>query len=95
MSVTLRNVNPLGQVDLPIAHRQGEPFGTEGVGCLEPGEVFDVSDEVAGREPSTSVDPETGEDVIDPGFGLLAQVGNYERVVAAPAKTKTSKGEGA
>lgn len=41
----LRNVNPLGQVDLPLVGRQGPPLGEEGVGCLEPGEVFEVSAE--------------------------------------------------
>lgn len=40
----LRNTNPLGQVDLPLIYRQGEPFGVEGSGCLEPGEVFEVTD---------------------------------------------------
>jgi hypothetical protein len=41
----LRNTNPLGAVDLPLIGRQGEPFGEEGVGCLEPGEVFEIDDE--------------------------------------------------
>lgn len=41
----LRNINPLGAVDLPLIGRQGEPFGEEGVGCLEPGEVFEIDDE--------------------------------------------------
>lgn len=41
----LRNTNPLGAVDLPLIGRQGEPIGEEGVGCLEPGEVFEIDDE--------------------------------------------------
>ena len=41
-TVLLRNVNPLGQVDVPALQRQGEPLGTEGSGCLEPGEIFEV-----------------------------------------------------
>lgn len=45
----LKNINPLGQVDVPLLRRQGEPFGVEGSGCLEPGEVFEVSPEVAKR----------------------------------------------
>lgn len=41
----LRNINPVGQVDLPLIGRQGEPFGEEGKGCLEAGEVFEIDDE--------------------------------------------------
>lgn len=74
--VTLRNINPIGQVDLPLIARQGEPLGQHGIGCLEPGEEFDVPATVAGRAPSG--DP-AGDDY-DPGEGLLAQVGNYEHV---------------
>lgn len=43
----LRNTNPLGQVDLPLIGRQGDPLGQAGSGCLEPGEEFDVSDDHA------------------------------------------------
>lgn len=43
----LRNINPIGLVDVPLLYRQGEPFDTEGVGCLQPGEVFDVTAEQA------------------------------------------------
>lgn len=39
----LRNVNPLGAVDLPLIWRQGEPFGQTGSGCLEPDEEFETS----------------------------------------------------
>jgi hypothetical protein len=46
-TVKLRNVNPLGQVDLPLLRREGEPFGEPGAGCLEPGEVFDCPAEFA------------------------------------------------
>lgn len=43
---------------------------------LEAGEEFEVSAEHAGRAPE-------GDDL---GFGLLAQVGNYELVVETPKK---------
>lgn len=43
----LRNINPLGQVDVPLLGRQGDPVGEEGRGCLEPGEVFEVPKEIA------------------------------------------------
>ena len=82
-TVKLRNINPLGQVDLPLLRREGEPFDTEGRGCLEPGEVFDCPAHLAGRAPSGT----SGEADWDPGEGLLAQVGNYELVTA----TKTEK----
>lgn len=72
----LKNVNPLGQVDVPILRRQGEPFGVEGAGCLEPGEVFETTDEVAGKPPKGT----PGEKGYHPGSGLLAQVDNYELV---------------
>jgi hypothetical protein len=45
----LRHINPMGHVDVPLLRRQGEPFGEEGSGCLEPGEVFEVSDDIAER----------------------------------------------
>lgn len=43
--VQLRNVNPLGHVDLPLIGREGHPEDApdEGEGCLKPGEVFDVT----------------------------------------------------
>lgn len=82
-TVLLRNINPLGQVDLPLVGRQedesGSTLGVEGVGCLEPGEVFEVDEELAGRGPSVEIDDE-GAEHHDPGYGLLAQVGNYELV---------------
>lgn len=46
---TLRNTNPLGQVDLPLIGRQGDPVGETGSGCLEPGEEFEVSDADAAK----------------------------------------------
>lgn len=85
----LKNTNPLGQVDVPILHRQGEPIadlvnGTpeeqqaaHGSGCLEPGEVFECSDAI--------------------GEALLEQVGNYQLVDAEgnapkpPAKKVAAK----
>jgi hypothetical protein len=46
--VRLRNINPLGQVDLPLIRRQGDDYlGEEGIGNLEPGEEFDVASEHA------------------------------------------------
>lgn len=45
----LRNTNPMGQVDVPLLRRQGAPFGEEGSGCLEPGEVFEVDKATADR----------------------------------------------
>ncbi len=41
----LRNINPLGRVDLPIVGREGDVPG-KGVGCLEPGEVFETTAKV-------------------------------------------------
>lgn len=92
-TVQLRNINPLGQVDLPLIGRQeGDDrvtLGVEGVGCLEPGEVFEIDADLAGRAPSThgeDVLDENGEptgetvEIYDPGVGLLAQVGNFELV---------------
>lgn len=92
-TVRLRNVNPLGQVDLPLVGRQedesGSTLGVEGVGCLEPGEVFEIDAELAGHAPFTYLEDvldedgePTGEQVErhDIGSGLLAQVGNYELV---------------
>lgn len=79
-TVLLRNTNPLGHIDLPLVGRQegpdGATIGTEGVGGLEPGEVFEIDAELAGHAPTGT----PGEDDYDPGSGLLAQVGNYELV---------------
>lgn len=78
-TVQLRNTNPVGAVDLPLIGRQdgtGEHAGTEGVGALEPGEVFEVAAKVAGKAPT--YDDEGN--ATDLGEGLLAQVGNYELV---------------
>lgn len=74
--VKLRNINPMGHVDVPVLYRQGEPFDEPGSGCLTPGEVFEVDEKVAGRAPSGT----PGADDYDPGEGLLAQVDNYELV---------------
>lgn len=49
----LRNINPLGYVDLPLIGREGPAIDDDGnptpagAGCLVPGEVFEVSDEHA------------------------------------------------
>lgn len=61
---TLKNINPLGRVDLPLIGRS-----------LEPGEEFEVSKELAGEAPTFDDDGNA-----NPGSGLLAQVGNYELV---------------
>jgi hypothetical protein len=46
--VKLRNVNPIGHVDLPLVGRSGDEYvGEEGIGCLEPDEVFEVTPEHA------------------------------------------------
>lgn len=83
-TVRLRNINPLGRVDLPLIGRQGDDEG-EGVACLEPGEEFEIDAKLAGRAPSGN----PGDDEYDPGEGLLAQVGNYELVDAK--KTTAAK----
>jgi hypothetical protein len=44
--VKIRNINPLGRVDVPILRREGDVDG-EGRGCLEAGEVVEVPDDVA------------------------------------------------
>lgn len=83
-TVKLRNINPLGYVDLPLLRREAGPgethgdvrFDSEGVGCLTPGEVFECPVELAGRPPSGK----PGTDKYNPGVGLLAQVGNYQLV---------------
>lgn len=93
-TVLLRNINPLGQVDLRLVGREGEPLGEEGSGCLEPGEVFEIDAALAGRAPTgTPSWGEPGQDDFapaskdwDPGEGLLAQVGNYELVAKAAKK---------
>ena len=41
----IRNINPLGRVDVPLLRRQGD-IKDEGRGCLEPGEVIEVSDAI-------------------------------------------------
>lgn len=107
----LRNINPLGYVDLPLIGRSGpsddETADVSGVGCLHPGEVFEVTAEQAGKAPhwrpiteeerGVAGQPLTNfewrvrpvkkgdktvevEEILDPGFGLLAQTGNYELV---------------
>lgn len=81
-TVRLKNVNPLGYVDLPLIRR-----------ALKPGEEFDVDAAHAGRAP-TPAKGEPGDDdyaPADPGDGLLAQIGNYE-LVTKP-KTKPKDGE--
>lgn len=57
----LKNISPLGELDLPLINREGDngTYGepdadgysarkpTPGSGCLEAGEEFDVPDDVA------------------------------------------------
>lgn len=57
MTVRLRNVSPLGDLDVPILGR-----------VVAFGEEFDCHDDIAGREPNPDPDPEKN----DPGAGLLA-----------------------
>ena len=78
----LRNISPLGELDLPLVGR-----------ILTAGEIFDVDDELAGRAPSIVVDEDTGEQRLDPGEGLLAQVGNYEAVSAGPPSNAWKRDE--
>lgn len=61
--VTLRNINPLGDVQIPS-------LGIE----VAAGETFTVPDDVAGKAPTVNADGV----VKDLGKGLLAQAGNYE-----------------
>lgn len=79
--VTLRNISPLGQIDLPLLRREGEPLDELGAGCLEPGEEFVVDDTIAGHPPTAGckVCDVDAEDTCA-GAGLLAQVDNYELV---------------
>jgi len=91
-AVKLRNINPLGYVDLPLLRREAGPgegpgharFEAEGAGCLVPGEVFECPAVLAGRAPSG----EPGTTNYDLGEGLLAQVGNYELVTDEPTPLK-------
>lgn len=41
----IRNISPLGRVDVPLLRRQGD-IKDEGRGCLEPGEVIEVADAI-------------------------------------------------
>lgn len=83
---TFKNISPLGAIDFPLIGREGEPFGEHGTGCLEPGEVFDIPDDLAGQAPSGSVEDGT----YDPGWGPLAQPDLFE-VVSAKPKTATKQ----
>ena len=81
----IRNISPLGEVVNAFT------------GVVEAGGEVDVPADVAGRAPSTTEDPETGDPIFDPGEGLLAQVGCWEAVVEpakTPAKGKTTPQEG-
>lgn len=81
----LRNINPLGEVDVPLLHREGDNGAyadpdedgyqvrtpVEGSGCLERGEEFDVTAEHAAL--------------------LLEQAGNYELVKPAAKAAKSEE----
>lgn len=84
----LRNTNPSGDVWVGDLNRD-----------VKAGEVVDVPDEVAGREPSefkvvdvpdkpwlARVNDSGQWEEYDPGSGLLAQVGNWERVKSTKSK---------
>jgi hypothetical protein len=96
-TVLLRNTNPLGYVDVPILGRVGEVDDQAGEGCLIPGEVFECPAEIAGEAPKgTPSSGEPGDDDYQPaskdfdlGWGLLAQVGNYELVDDDPLAAMT------
>lgn len=66
MSKLLRNISPIGYLDLHLIGRVGEsdvPGGDQpGSGCLIPGEEFEVSDEHAGCAPFWR--PATPEDIV-------------------------------
>ena len=96
-TVRLKNINPLGDIDMPLIGRVGDNF-------LKAGEEFDVSADIAGRVPGTwrapteaeqaegcvGLDTRTNDDgaieVLCPGVGLLSQVGNFE-LAQPPART--------
>jgi hypothetical protein len=73
----------MGQADVPVLGRQGEPFGEEGTGCLEAGEVFETTDAIAGEAPHWR--PATDAD----------NLAHFETRVAPgePADTKDEDGE--
>ena len=81
---SIRNVSPLGEVFNAFT------------GVVPAGGEVDVPADVAGRAPSTTVDPETGESIFDAGEGLLAQVGCWEAAPEpkTPAKGKNTPEEG-
>lgn len=74
-TVRLRNVNPLGAVDLPLLGR-----------TLAALEEFDCPEHLAGRGPVVLEDGTT-----DLGEGLLAQVANYELVPVPVDETPAKK----
>jgi hypothetical protein len=105
-TVRLKNINPLGDVDLPAIGREADNY-------LRAGEEFDVDAELAGVAPGTvrpataaeltgnlaglvRADSEDGQIlVVCPGSGLLAQVGNYELVpVPVVARTQSAPAAG-
>lgn len=85
LTVLVRNISALGQLDVPVIARQGEPFDVLGSGCLEPLEEFAVSASVAGHPPVEQVGQPGDADYVpaDPGSGLLAQTDNFELVAAS------------
>ena len=64
-SITLRNVSPLGDLDVPILRR-----------IVEAGEEFEVPASIAGCAPVAATDQDPGH----PGEGLLGQADNFKIV---------------
>lgn len=94
VTVKLRYIGGLLHADVPILAREGEPLDDHGEGCLVRGEEFECDEAVAGRAPKLAgdgtleLDPDTGQPV-DPGEGLLAQVGVFE-LASSPRKPRKS-----
>jgi len=67
---TLKNINPLGDIDLPIINRQGE-------NCLRAGEEFEVSDEIANAllDQVGNFETATSTKTTKPASGNTAQEG--------------------
>lgn len=95
----LRNINPIGLVDVPLLYRQGEPFDTEGVGCLQPGEVFDVTEDQARQllgqptnyEPAddeaTALLDQLAAEALEQAHAALAEAEAAQQPVTAPPGT--------
>lgn len=94
-TVQLRYIGGLQYVDVPILGREGDdPLEEHGAGCVVRDEVFDCDKTVAGRAPKLAADGtlELGDDgqPVDPGEGLLAQLGNFE-LASSPRRKRPAK----